>query len=329
MRRRWGLLLSAMAAVGCGGRTPLPAPGPGRCGPVYVSPVVLAERPAFCSSCAALTRDDRFVYWAAADIVRVDKRSGAPTTIVYGIEGTSAVAVDRDYVYWTDWEPERAPKAGGKPQTLPDSQFTSIGPVGSVATHAASVYLIGSALPGGYAMAWSGIFSWSKPAGPISDIAEDAWCPTDLTLADGHLYFQTPWKDGYALERVPSRGGASQTLFHASMLGAYTVDGEELFVSASAGRSARDVSSVVRVSLVDAAADKLATAPTTVEALAADSQCVYVRDQNAIWRMPVEGGKLVRIAAAPDGGAMLLDGRYLYWTEPGQLLRLELDAGVP
>lgn len=304
----------------------LAEPGPGRCGSVHSSPEVLVAPPASCSSCVGvLAADERFVYWAAADIVRVDKRSGAATTVVHGIDGTSAIAVDRDYVYWTDWETERAPKAGGKPQTLPDSQFISIGPVGSVATDAASVYLIGSRLPGGYATAWGGIFSWSKPAGPISDIAEDAWCPTDLVLADGYLYFQTPWNDDYALERVPSEGGAGQNLFHAGTLGAYAVNGEALFASASARRSAREVTSVVRVSLADAAADELATAPTTIAALAADSQCVYVRDQNAIWRMPVEGGKLVRIATAPDGGAVLLDGHHLYWTEPGRLLRLQLD----
>lgn len=273
-----------------------------------------------------LTQDARHVYWSASNITRIDKLTGNVQTIVKNAVPTNAgapnIAVDADFVYWSDVVAVyRAPKTGGVGQQLSCCSSPSY----EIAVDNSSLYVLVET--DSFLMDQPGIRAWRKPDGPAQWVALGT-SPSQLTLSGGNLYWgdldQEDTLDRWHVWRVSTRGGPVESVFVEAGRAAFTVQGDVLYGGTGA--------SIWRMRLPHGTRRPLAMASSAVRQLIAGPRCLYVRDQDGLWRMPLDGGPLVPVAVAPDPGSpvawpgtVLLDAHYLYWAEPGKVLRLPLD----
>jgi PKD repeat protein len=241
----------------------------------------------------------------AASTSGIYRRSsaGVVSSLVTGISGSTAIAVNATHVYVADgWWVKRIPRAGGAAGVISQANFY----IGGIDLDAAGVYWVETDL--------GTVRKAPLTGGAATLLASGNGKPYDITVNAGSVY----WLVGLdKLLRVATTGGTVETLGTSLKAAEALVvdDSYAYFTESDAGR-------VSKIAFGGGAVTPIGdiTGMLSWYALAGDVSRVFWLTPLSVGRTPKAGSTSTTLSAAPLSddavrGSVAVDDQYVYWAE--------------
>ena len=249
------------------------------------------------------------VFWTDPYLDQVGmapKGGGAAKILAESTSSPWGIAADGSSVYWaSDFDEAvwKVPQAGGAKVKL--ASIPSSGTSAGLAVSGGTLYWLGA-----------DTLRATPVGGGTTQVLGNATTPTSLTLVidSGNAYWGS-WSDGNVV-RMQLAGGTTSVLASASYPNDVDVDASSLYFG--------DDSGLWQVAKSGGTPKLLASATSGVYNVATDGTNVYFSDGTLLERVPVGGGKRVKLRTLSSIGQIRLDAGFVYWTEngSGSVLRL-------
>jgi hypothetical protein len=245
--------------------------------------------------------DGDFVYWAGPDAIkRIAKTGGSPETIATFSGWGFRMAAVAGYLYWVTRDTGLVARAPMVANSAAETIATNQGDVGGIASDGVTVY-------------WNNYpTAGNLFAKPIGGASQTALLPapvdklTGMRLVAGALYYLV---ETGGLFRVPTAGGAPETIVADIGTFELAIDGDDVFLANAT------YNGILRASIGGKTAVPVAPADGPW-GIVVDATHVYFANEGGgtIARAPRTGGAAEVLATADTPVGIAVDADTVYWT---------------